>query len=175
MLIRQPHQRDAAALARFYTSNAGHLQPWEPLRPEGYHSVSAWEARLREREREQAEGRAAYFAGFDPHTGATIGVCSLTNIVRGAFQACHMGYAVDLSYQGQGWMKAICLHAIHYAFEELRLHRIMANYIPRNERSGQLLQTLGFEQEGLASKYLLINGRWEDHVLTSLLNPNSSH
>jgi ribosomal-protein-alanine N-acetyltransferase len=46
----------------------------------------------------------------------------------------------------------------------------MANYMPANERSGKLLSRLGFEREGLAKRYLYINGRWEDHVLTALLN-----
>jgi len=46
----------------------------------------------------------------------------------------------------------------------------MAGYLPHNERSGKLLDRLGFEKEGLARKYLKINGRWEDHLLTSLIN-----
>ena len=50
----------------------------------------------------------------------------------------------------------------------------MANYIPRNQRSETLLDNLGFAKEGVAIKYLLINGKWEDHVLTSLLNPQNT-
>ena len=57
-----------------------------------------------------------------------------------------------------------------YVFEETRLHRIMAGYLPHNDRSGNLLQRLGFEREGYARKYLKINGVWEDHILTSLIN-----
>ena len=57
-----------------------------------------------------------------------------------------------------------------YMFADLGLHRIMAGYLPHNDRSGKLLDRLGFEKEGLARKYLKINGRWEDHVLTSLIN-----
>ena len=59
--------------------------------------------------------------------------------------------------------------AIQYMFEEQKIHRIMANYMPSNERSAQLLHKLGFTIEGLAKEYLLINGQWEDHVLTSLI------
>jgi ribosomal-protein-alanine N-acetyltransferase len=46
----------------------------------------------------------------------------------------------------------------------------MANYIPVNERSGRLLRRLGFTVEGYARDYLLIAGKWEDHVLTALAN-----
>jgi ribosomal-protein-alanine N-acetyltransferase len=37
-------------------------------------------------------------------------------------------------------------------------------------RSGRLLRALGFVVEGYARDYLQINGRWEDHILTSLTN-----
>ena len=49
----------------------------------------------------------------------------------------------------------------------------MACYMPANQRSGALLERLGFEREGFARAYLMINGRWEDHILTSLINPAS--
>jgi ribosomal-protein-alanine N-acetyltransferase len=39
-----------------------------------------------------------------------------------------------------------------------------------NERSGRLLERLGFVREGYARDYLLIAGRWQDHILTSLTN-----
>lgn len=32
------------------------------------------------------------------------------------------------------------------------------------------LHRLGFVVDGRAKKYLLINGQWEDHILTSLTN-----
>lgn len=57
-----------------------------------------------------------------------------------------------------------------YVFGELGLHRIQAAYLPHNERSGALLDRLGFEKEGFARRYLKINGVWEDHILTSLIN-----
>jgi len=58
-----------------------------------------------------------------------------------------------------------------FAFEELRLHRIMANYRPENERSARLLERLGFVREGIARDYLFVDGAWRDHVLTSLTHP----
>jgi ribosomal-protein-alanine N-acetyltransferase len=60
--------------------------------------------------------------------------------------------------------------AIAFVFGPLRVHRIQANYMPHNLRSGRLLERLGFVEEGLARDYLLIDGRWRDHVLTSLTN-----
>ena len=59
---------------------------------------------------------------------------------------------------------------IRYMQRQERMHRIMANYMPHNHRSGKLLERLGFEREGYAKDYLLIDGQWRDHVLTALTN-----
>ncbi|WP_226383430.1 GNAT family N-acetyltransferase [Burkholderia mayonis] len=111
---------------------------------------------------------------FGPKTAPLSGVCHFTNIVRGPFQACHLGFSGDGALQGRGLMRAGLRVAIeHVLFGVLRLHRIMANYRPENGRSGRLLARLGFESEGFARRYLQIKGRWTDHVLTSLINPAS--
>jgi len=82
-----------------------------------------------------------------------------------------MGYSIAKHYEGKGFMQPLCEHAMDHAFNQLKLNRIMAHYMPGNRRSEKLLQRLGFEREGLARRYLCINGRWEDHVLTSCINP----
>ena len=163
---------DALFLSKYYLENASHLQPWEPLIKEGYHAVEAWRERLLRREAEQKERSAAYFLAYEQNPREIIASCSLTSITRGAFLGCYMGYSVAKLYEGRGVMKKLCTHAIQYAFNDLGLNRVMANYMPRNTRSEKLLESLGFETEGLARRYLCINGKWEDHVLASLLNPN---
>ena len=161
-------------IANYFAVNGEHLQPWSPLLPREHHSVEAWRRRLQERETEFENGLSAHFIGTDAEGSHVIGSCSLSNIVRGVFQACHMGYSVAQLYEGQGLMKEITEHAIAYAFNELKVHRILANHMPTNERSAALLRSLGFEKEGYAKEYILINGKWEDHVLNSLINPHSS-
>lgn len=68
-------------------------------------------------------------------------------------------------------MREVLEVGIAWAFDELGLHRLMANYMPRNERSARLLASLGFEREGYAKRYLQIAGAWEDHVLAALIAP----
>ncbi|MFT5014899.1 MAG: ribosomal-protein-alanine N-acetyltransferase, partial [Dinoroseobacter sp.] len=117
------------------------------------------------------QGLSVALTILDDTDSEVLGVCNFTNIVRGTFQSCHLGYALSARYQGQGLMAEALKPACRYIFETLMLHRIMANYLPRNERSGRLLAKLGFEVEGEAKQYLLIDGHWEDHILTSLINP----
>jgi ribosomal-protein-alanine N-acetyltransferase len=45
--------------------------------------------------------------------------------------------------------------------------------MPRNEKSAKLLKRLNFTIEGYARDYLFIDGKWEDHILTSLTNVSS--
>ena len=58
---------------------------------------------------------------------------------------------------------------IPFVFDTLRLHRLEAACLPRNEASIRLLERVGFSREGLARRYLKINGRWQDHVTFALL------
>lgn len=90
--------------------------------------------------------------------------------MRGPFQAAYLGYALAESEQGKGLMFEALTHLIRFASTELNLHRIMANFMPDNQRSGALLDRLGFAVEGRADEYLRIDGRWRAHVLTSLTN-----
>lgn len=97
-----------------------------------------------------------------------VGFANLTQIFPGPFQACYLGYGLEEGHRGQGYMTEALREIIRYAFEELGLHRIMANYQPDNEASARVLQRLGFTREGLAQDYLFIDGAWRTHVLTSL-------
>lgn len=162
---------DSAAVLRYRELNREHLAPWEPERAASYYTLAAVEQQLLQAEQQQAAGTALHFS-LRPHGSAGIvGQCSFTNIIRGAFQACHLGFSLGHAYQGRGLMREALQAAIAHMFEAQQLHRIMANYQPANLKSEKLLQGLGFEREGLARQYLNINGRWADHVLTSLIHP----
>lgn len=169
MEIRLATQGDAAGLAAYFASNVAHFQPWEPVREVGFYSLASVAARLVEYEQQHINGSAAHFIGLVK--GQVVAHCFLTNIIYGPLQGCYMGYGVAKEHEGTGVASAVCLTAMNYAFNKLGLNRIMANYMPSNIRSARLLKKLGFRKEGLAKKYLKINGTWQDHVLTSKLNP----
>ena len=164
--------RHAEALHRYYTKNSAHLSPWEPRRSEAYHSLEAWQQRITEFAREQAQGKSLRILAFQPQHTELVGTCFFTNISRGVFQACNLGYSISEAFGGQGLMTEIVDASVGYVFQTLDLHRVMASYVPENVRSARVLEKLGFEKEGLARSYLKIDGRWRDHVLTSKLNPS---
>ena len=55
------------------------------------------------------------------------------------------------------------------AFDEMNLHRVEAACLPHNEASKGVLRKCGFRYEGLAQRYLKINGKWRDHMQFALL------
>jgi len=160
-------------MAQFRIHNKKHLEPWEPKRKPEFYTEPYWEIQLRAAVRDFRQGGSICLTILDEGESEVLGVCNYTNITRGTFQSCHLGYALGEHRQGEGLMSEALRHSIDYIFRVHRLHRIMANYIPHNDRSGNLLERLGFEREGYARKFLLINGAWEDHILTSLINPCS--
>jgi ribosomal-protein-alanine N-acetyltransferase len=53
---------------------------------------------------------------------------------------------------------------LRFAFEQLALHRMEVNIVPRNRASRRVAEKLGLREEGVSRAYLQIRGRWEDHV-----------
>lgn len=157
-------------MMRFRLENREYLRQWEPTRSPGFYTASFWKSRARQTIQEFRADSSVCFTIFDPGQEEVMGVCNFTNIIRGTFQACYLGYAVAELHQGQGIMKESLSYAIDYMFRDVGMHRIMANYLPHNERSAALLKSLGFRIEGRAERYLSINGVWADHVLTSLIS-----
>lgn len=102
-----------------------------------------------------------------------IGHVHLSQVFRGVFQSSMLGFALDGSREGSGLMCEALRAVIDEVFSDrVRLHRIQANVMPHNLRSLGLLNRLGFQREGLASQYLYIDGAWQDHIMTALINPS---
>lgn len=169
--IRLAEESDAPKLLRYRLENREHLARWEPLRESAYYTLEHCLKTIVDSRDNALQDRGYSLIAFDPTEQTMLATCTFANIVRGAFQACHLGYGIAARMQGQGLMREVLEAGIAWAFGELRLHRIMANYLPRNERSARLLASLGFEREGYAKRYLQIAGTWEDHVLTALICP----
>lgn len=167
--IRMPRLQDAIAVLEYYTTNREHLAPFEPLRDAAFYTLAYWESEIQKCQEEfQADCALRVFLFPKSAPDTVIGVVGFSNFIRGAFQACYLGYGVARAVEGQGIASEALRPLIEYVFRELHLDRIMANYMPRNARSARLLKGLGFVIEGTARNYLKIQGEWEDHVLTSL-------
>lgn len=171
LVLRLLEPRQAPLMLSFRQENRRFLEPWEPRRAPEFYTQGFWEMQLAAALREYRQGTSLCLSLLDPQETEVYGVCNFTNIIRGTFQACHLGYALAERHEGKGLMFEALSESIRYVFDVMRLHRVMANYLPHNKRSGDLLARLGFTIEGKAAGLLKINGVWEDHILTSKINP----
>ena len=166
LTIRPPRRGDGERIAAYYTRNRAFLQPWYPrFRPEDT-DAAAWERAIPLIDAERRDKKALRTILLDT-AGTVVGVANLTSITGSPGFRSTLGYSLAERVEGQGLMREALSALLPVAVERFRLHRVEAAYLPRNARSGRLLESLGFEREGLAREYLLIDGVWEDHVLTA--------
>lgn len=155
----------------FFKRNRAHLAPWDPPTPIDFYTQVYWEKLGNGSQVDFLAGVGVRLNVFLPQKFQTlVGRINFSQISRGAFQSCMLGYALDAEHQGKGFMHEGLNAAIDYMFTVQKLHRIQANYLPENRRSAAVLKRLGFAIEGLGMQYLFINGQWRDHVLSALLN-----
>lgn len=162
----------AEALTDFHVRNRAHLAPWDPPTTEDFYTAPVQAQRLREAAAAFAAG-SGYRYLLQPigDSARVIGSIHFSNIVRGAFQSCTLGYALDQAVEGQALMTEALRVAIAEMFSRrVNLHRIQAAYRPENWRSGEVLKRLGFQDEGSAADYLFIDGLWRVHRITALHN-----
>lgn len=170
--LESPHIGFAEALLDLHIRNQEHFLLGSPRNLLEQKELKFWQNKLSAEKLMHTKQMQLSYYGFHKETGRLICHIQVSNIIRGIFQAAHIGYKIDLEYQGQGLMHEALQSVVKFLFEELNLHRLMANYQPHNLRSENLLNRMGFKREGYAEKYLYLDGEWRDHVLTSLTNNN---
>jgi len=161
---------EAGLLLDYYMTNSAHLMQWEPKRPADHFTLENFKKLAADAQRAMQAGTAFHYIAISKETKKVVGVCHFSGVTRGVFLACFLGYSIAKESEGKGLMKEILTPTIDYMFNSESLNRIIATYMPINKRSANVLASLGFEEEGRARKYLKINDRWEDHVLTAKIN-----
>jgi ribosomal-protein-alanine N-acetyltransferase len=161
--LRALRRDDAPLLQQLRVGNRAFLRPWEPERDESFFTLDAAERAIDSQEADRAADRGYAFGIFAGDE--LVGYVNLNAVVRGVFQNAYLGYAVAEAANGRGYATTAVREATRIAFEELGLHRVQAAVVPRNAASIRVLEKAGFRREGLAERYLLIAGTWEDHVL----------
>ncbi|HVF31925.1 MAG TPA: GNAT family protein [Acidimicrobiales bacterium] len=142
------------------------LVKWEPRAAAGHPDPTedrrAYVARCSARERERELGSGF---GFGIFVGARFcGEINLNSIQRGPFQNAYIGYWMDEAMAGSSYTPEAVAVLCQFAFEDLGLHRVQISIIPRNAASRRVAEKLALRDEGVALRYLEINGAWEDHI-----------
>ena len=145
------------------------LTPWEPTWPADDLTRGAFRRRVKRHGEEIERDESYALLLFREADERLLGGLTLGQVRRGVAQTATIGYWMGEAYAGRGFMSRGLRAAVSYAFSTLRLHRLEAACLPTNDRSIWLLESAGFQREGLARSYLCIDGRWRDHFLFAML------
>ncbi|MGW2561671.1 GNAT family N-acetyltransferase [Streptomyces sp. NPDC001514] len=146
----------APAVAEALARNRAYMKPWEPRRSESYYTAEVQAARFAEpgtRRWQLVDGERV------------VGQATLSGIALGPFRSASLGYWVDAEYAGRGLATRLVEEVCRAARDELGLHRIEAGTVLTNAASQRVLAKAGFEEIGIAPRYLHIDGEWRDHRL----------
>ena len=168
--LRAPQMSDYEQWAALRSASEAFLKPWEPSWTAGELSRYSFRNRIRFYSRGAREGSSHAFFLVSRTTDQLLGGLTLSNVRHGVIGSCSLGYWVGGTYARQGYMTEAVRTVLPFVFKTLRLHRLEAACLPENIASVGLLKKCGFSQEGVARKYLQINGLWQDHLLFALLD-----
>ncbi len=166
VMMRPLTPTDFGSWSEVRRRNADWLLPWEPRRHPGHVDPSAdrsaFAARCTTRDRERAADASYAFGLF---VGERFGgEVNLNNVVRGALQSGTVGYWIDRDLAGHAYVAEGVSVILRFAFEHLHLHRVEICIVPRNTNSRRVVEKLDLRCEGLAERFLEIDGVWEDHL-----------
>ncbi|MDP2622086.1 MAG: GNAT family protein [Hyphomicrobiales bacterium] len=167
--LRTPQMGDHAEWAALREESRDFLIPWEPTWPNDDLTRSAFRRRLRRYYRDIREDETYPFFVFRNRGDVLVGGLTVSHVRRGVTQSCSLGYWIGKSHSRQGLMTAAVAAIVSFTFDSLRLHRIEAACLLDNVPSIRLLEKAGFSREGVARRYLRINGAWQDHLLFALM------
>lgn len=169
LTLRAPRNSDWAAWAEVRASSRKFLTPWEPVWGPDALSRRAFKYRLKRYQEDARDEIGFSYFVFRHADKQLVGGITVSNIRRGVAQMATLGYWVGEQYSRKGYMSEAVGILLPWLFNEQGLHRIEAACLPENVASYKLLEKLGFQREGLARRYLCINGVWHDHLLYGIL------
>lgn len=142
--------------------------PWTSTEHPDESPEQMFERRLADSRRGFQDGTACRLVGF-LQDGRIAGFFGISQIFRRAFSNAYIGWSISAEVARQGYGAEALTSILDFAFAPepngLALHRLQANIIPENIASICLAEKLGFRREGLARRYLHINGAWRDHFM----------
>ncbi|MBI4220606.1 MAG: GNAT family N-acetyltransferase [Chloroflexi bacterium] len=163
--LRDPLISDAEHLFGLVDSNREHLGRWLP-----------WISQVRTVADERAwiQGRLAPGASEAElalmvlENGTIVGALGISGLGSPG-RACEIGYWLAKSAEGRGVMTRSCRAALKYCFEARSMNRVQIRAAVDNIRSRAIPERLGFTFEGVQRQAALVNGKYQDLAVYSLL------
>ena len=168
--LRLLHISDAKELYELININRTYLRQWMPWL-DSTNNAADIENFIRSTLNQFAnnEGFAAAICEKD----RIIGIVGL-NRIDADNRSGYIGYWLAAPFQGKGIMTSSCQMLIDYAFETLKLNRLVITCAAENQRSRAVSLRLGFTHEGVARGHEWLYDHFVDHDIYSLLVSDKS-
>lgn len=140
----------ANAVLNFQNRNRESFEAYEPTRPANFYTASYQQAVLKcewDLALKQQCIRFYVFRKDDPQM--IIGTVCLHDIRFAAYSCTEIGYKFDAAFRRMGYASEAIKKVMSLAFYDLHLHRVFARVMPENKPSIYLLESLGFQYEGV--------------------------
>lgn len=113
--------------------------------------------------------RSFYWAIALKQSNRLIGTAGF-NTISIVHSKAEISYDLNFDYWGKGIMLKSIKNILKFADYKLQLMRVQATVITDNERSINLLQRCGFNNEGILRKFEVINSVHKDYFLYARVN-----
>ncbi|MGW4211694.1 GNAT family N-acetyltransferase [Lentzea sp. NPDC004789] len=114
------------------------------------------------------EGQWLALAAYWPEAGRVVGDVVLKWLSAQDRQG-EIGYGFNPEFGGKGLATEAAERMLRLGFEELGLHRIVAECDPRNEPSWRLMERLGMRREAHFRQNEIFKGEWGDLYVYAML------
>ncbi len=121
-------------------------------------------------EMQEKQGKSHFDFGIFDAEGNVIGHIQLHSI-DWQMRSAELGLGlVSESNRGKGYGTDATRVIIRYGFDNLGLHRIMADPVEFNKPAIRVLEKCGFSEEGQEREAFYFGGRWYDRVIYAILD-----
>lgn len=166
--VRPLVRSDASRIETVRARNLDWLTPWDATVPDGAgRPISSHAALIAFQRRKAREGLMMPFAvTWDREL---VGQLTVNTITRGSAQSASIGYWISQSHAGRGITPIAVALVSDHLLTKVDLHRVEIAIRPENAASLRVVEKLGFEEIGLARRFLHIDGDWRDHRIFQVL------
>lgn len=172
LYMRHLDRGDARIVRDFYAKNAVEFARYEPLSIENAENINYHATMLEYEDEYYKNGTMVRYYLFEKNNPLTIvGTVSFRSISQAYYKSAILGYKIDRDYRRRGYARESIERGLVVMDNDLGLHRIEATVMPENIASINLLESIGFEREGLLKDKFKLNGKWEDHYLFAFIFP----
>jgi len=163
--LRLPEERIVAALYKVIDIEREHLREWLAWVSDRTceDDILAWVRAVLEQFASNKGFSAVIWV--DGRIAGVVGIHG----VNWQHRKAEIGYWLAREYQGQGIVTDACRAIVHHLLIELNLHRVEIQCAPGNARSKAVPKRLGFTHEGTLRDAQMVDGRYIDLEVHSML------